>query len=151
MPGGEGGGDMLHFSVQLRTDDLDVCPRPGPLVLCSSVPGCGRFRSLIILFLIDQTHFLLSTPGTADICPPSKINCVDKALGKKQSSPSFLFSLQSMEVETQSVNVMMTRQKYVLMTFPLVIQSLWSCFIKLTPDTHTHTHVPPCPLAPPPA
>lgn len=69
---------------------------------------CSRHGSLIILFLIDQTHFLFSVPGTADICPPSKINCVDKALGKKQSSfISFLITIGSpqREMETQSVNM----------------------------------------------
>ena len=92
-----GEADMLHFSVQSRTDVQD-----GPYAMAESRPLCAclhlelnnkqrsvvccRHRSPIILFLIDQTHFLFPSPGTADICPPSKINCVDKALGKKQSS-----------------------------------------------------------------
>lgn len=92
-----GEASMLHFSVQSRTDIQD-----GPGAVDGSRPAraclhlelnnklwsavCSRHRSPIILFLIDQTHFLFSSPGTADICPPSKINCVDKALGKKQSS-----------------------------------------------------------------
>ena len=98
---------MLHFSVQSRTDVQDG---PGavdgshPLCACLHLEMnnklrsvvCCRHGSLIILCLIDQTHFLFSSPGTADICPPSKINCVDKALGKKQSSfISFLITIGS--------------------------------------------------------
>ncbi|MEQ2239751.1 hypothetical protein ILYODFUR_007709 [Ilyodon furcidens] len=61
-----------------------------------ALPHCSRHGSLNILFLIDQTHILVFFPGTADICPPSKINCVDKALGKKQSSfISFPITIQS--------------------------------------------------------
>lgn len=87
----------LHFLVQSRTDDKDgPGAMDGSLPLCACLHlelnnklwsvVCSRHRSPIILFLIDQSHFLFSSAGTADICPPSKINCVDKALGKKQSS-----------------------------------------------------------------
>ncbi len=43
----------------------------------------GGEITAIILLVIDQSHYVFCFSGDADICTPSNIKCVDKALGKQ--------------------------------------------------------------------
>lgn len=59
----------------------------------------GGEITAIILLVIDQSHYVFCFSGDADICTPSNIKCVDKALGKQ----AFLIFANALEYNSSGI------------------------------------------------